>query len=202
MYIVHPRLSPIKFTGGKGGVGSDMAMMWKLVNEDTGASSRHNAHAPSTLSADTINLHYASVSADPAYTAPIVKSTCSPSQYEAWPTTWAIYDTLTHSKTNATGTDNVPPWFTRHAAPFIAAPLAHLFHHSLTQSVIPSQWKCAIIVPVPKVPSPLFPADYRPISVLPLFSTVLEKLVIRHHIYPNFHPPPLSLKLSGQFVFH
>jgi len=84
------RFSKIKFTVGEGGVGSDMAMMWKLVDEVTGASSRYNLYAPSDHSADTINMHYALVSADPADTAPIVKSTCSPSQYKAWTTTWAV----------------------------------------------------------------------------------------------------------------
>jgi len=74
------RLSRINFTGGEGSVGSDMAIMWKLVNEVTGASSCHNLQAPTDLSADAINLHYASVSTDPAYTAPLMKSTCSPSQ--------------------------------------------------------------------------------------------------------------------------
>ena len=60
---------------------------------------------------------------------------------------------------------------------------------------------CTIITPVPKVLSPSRPGDYRPISVLPLFSTVLEKLVIRRYIYPLFKHPPLSDLLSDQFAF-
>jgi len=70
--------------------------------------------------------------------------------------------------------------------------------------VIPSQWKCAIIVPVPKLASPLNPVDYRPMSVLPLFSTILEKLVVRRHPYgpyPLFVTLPLSTSFSDQFAF-
>jgi len=45
------------------------------------------------------------------------------------------------------------------------------------------------------------PVDYRPISVLPLFSTILEKMVIRHHLYPLFRNLPLWAYLSDQFAF-
>ena len=88
------------------------------------------------------------------------------------------------------GCDNITPWFVRLSAPFIAQPLASLYALSLSHSHVPLQWKCAIITPVSKVPSPTRPVDYRPISVLPLFSTVLEKLVIRRYLYPTFLQPP------------
>jgi len=94
----------------------------------------------------------------------------------------------------------VPPWFSRLAAPFIADHLAHLYRHSVHMSHVPLQWKCATITPVPKISSPVRPADYRPISVLPLY-TLLEELLIRRYIYPLFLVPPLSLSLGDQYAF-
>src|SRR5271163_2443733 len=45
------------------------------------------------------------------------------------------------------------------------------------------------------------PADFRPISVLPPLSTVLEKLVIRGHLYPILNTAPLDIGLADQYAF-
>ena len=44
----------------------------------------------------------------------------------------------------------------------------------------PLQWQCAIVTPVPKVSRPTSLADYRSISITPLLSRLLEKLVVQN----------------------
>jgi len=48
---------------------------------------------------------------------------------------WML-DTL---RPTATGIDQIPAWFLRLGTPVFAAPLARLFHQSLTTSAVPRQ---------------------------------------------------------------
>jgi len=98
---------------------------------------------------------------------------------------------LDHLRPTATGLAGVPAWLLRLSAPVFAAPIARLFNKSLAAGIVPTQWKTAIISPIPKVVNYQQPSDFRPISVTPVLSPMLERLVVRHHIYPaTMHPPP------------
>ena len=60
----------------------------------------------------------------------------------------------------------------------IASSLTNLFNRFLTTGTYPSEWKHARIVPVPKSDSPSTSVSgYRPISILPIVSKVLERHV-------------------------
>jgi len=59
----------------------------------------------------------------------------------------------------------------------LSSPLLHLISKSLDTGVIPSQLKIAKVVPIFKSGDPLSPDNYRPISLLPNFSKILEKIV-------------------------
>src|SRR5260221_90227 len=102
---------------------------------------------------------------------------------------------------SAAGLDEVPPWFLRLTAPYLALPITALYNLSIWESTVPSQWKSAFIVPAPKIPSPTCPADMRPISTTSILSRVLEKLIVRRFIYPAFRDPSPSLDFSNQFAF-
>jgi len=78
-----------------------------------------------------------------------------------------ILDTL---RPTATGLDAIAAWFLRLGAPVFAAPIAQLFNQSISNIVVPRQWKTAVITPVPKVSKPVQPSDYRPISTTPFLS--------------------------------
>ena len=62
-------------------------------------------------------------------------------------------------------------------APALLPFLAHLFNLCLSQGVFPSPFKKAIVVPVYKNGNPLEFTNYRPISLLPVLSKVLERIV-------------------------
>lgn len=65
----------------------------------------------------------------------------------------------------------------RHVKEEIALPLSHLVTLSLKLSYVPISWKRAKVVPVFKSGSKLDPGNYRPISLLPTLSKVVEKVV-------------------------
>jgi len=87
-------------------------------------------------------------------------------------------------KATATGLDGIPACFLRLGAPVFVAPIAQLFNQSIIAGVVPSQWKTAIITPVPKVKQPAHPADFRAISITPILSRTLERFIVRSFIYP------------------
>ena len=100
-----------------------------------------------------------------------------------------------------TGLDKLPAWFLRLGAPIFARPICNLFNTSLNKSIVPSQWKQALIKPIPKVKTPSTCSDFRPISITPVLSRVMEKIVVRELIYPAIQIPNPHLDFSDQFAF-
>ena len=98
---------------------------------------------------------------------------CSPNE---------ILNLLLHLPSDtATGPDNISSRMLKSTAYSIASPLTHIFNLSLKSGILPTDWKFSHIVPIPKSKSPSSsPSDYRPISLLPIVSKVLER-----HVY-NF----------------
>ena len=58
-------------------------------------------------------------------------------------------------------------------------------------------WRTAIITPIPKVSQPTNCGDYRPISVTPIMSRIVEKIVVRTWLRPSI---PAEL-LTNQYGF-
>ena len=59
------------------------------------------------------------------------------------------------------------------------------------------QWLSAVVTPVPKLPNPVSLFDFRPISVTPILSRVVEKLIVSHWLRPAINP----LDIADQFGF-
>ena len=85
--------------------------------------------------------------------------------------------------------------------PILSAPLAALFNQSIAVGVVPQQWKTAVITPVPKVPAPTSESDYRPISITPVLSRMIERRIVTTFIYPALDNPPPDLNFSDQYAF-
>ncbi len=75
------------------------------------------------------------------------------------------------------GTDNITPRMLKSMANSVSLPLANIFNHSLSTGEFPSEWKRARVVPVPKGGNAKLLSNYRPISILPSASKLLEKHV-------------------------
>ena len=60
----------------------------------------------------------------------------------------------------------------------ICSPLTHIVNTCIHKNIFPDLWKQARIQPISKVPKPQDKSDYRPISILPCFSKIFEKIVL------------------------
>ncbi|KAI8495038.1 hypothetical protein Bbelb_270240 [Branchiostoma belcheri] len=78
----------------------------------------------------------------------------------------------------ATGLDNIDNKLLRLVAKEIARPLCYIINLSLTTSTYPAEWKKAKVVPLPKsTTTRLCGQNSRPISLLSVFSKIMEKVV-------------------------
>jgi hypothetical protein len=58
----------------------------------------------------------------------------------------------------------------------------HLFNISLKNSFIPTQWKSANIIPIPKTNNAQIATDYRPIALTSALCKVLERIIMQEII--------------------
>ncbi len=88
---------------------------------------------------------------------------------------------LTSLKVNkATGPDNIPAWVLRDFAHVLAKPLAAIFNSSLRGGILPSAWKSADVIPLPKHRPPAsLESDLRPIFLTTIPVKVLESILVK-----------------------
>lgn len=75
----------------------------------------------------------------------------------------------------------------------LAKPLTHLVNLSIRNCKFPSSWKKAVIVPIFKSGSQDSMCNYRPISILPTLSKVMEKVVAIQLTGGQPAPPPTAV---------
>ena len=81
----------------------------------------------------------------------------------------------------ATGSDGIPGSLLQQCADLLSYSLAVLFCTSLRTGTIPSAFKLASVVPLYKAGDPSVPTNYRPVSLLPIVSKLLER-VVQHQL--------------------
>ena len=77
----------------------------------------------------------------------------------------------------ATGLDGIPAKLVKKAAPVIATPLTYIINKTLLSCVFPDSLKIAKVKPLFKKGSIEDCGNYRPISILPIFSKIIEKVI-------------------------
>ena len=80
-------------------------------------------------------------------------------------------------RNKAAGPDNLPPGFLKDIVESIAKPFTHIINLSLQTGDIPRDFKTAKVTPIFKSGSNRETDNYRPISVLPAMSKILERAV-------------------------
>ena len=91
---------------------------------------------------------------------------------------YSATSTLNNTKTSkAAGLDNLPGIFLKDGAEIISAPVTQLCNLSISHSSFPNECKTAKLIPLYKKGSKLCPKNYRPISLLPLLSKIIEKVI-------------------------
>ena len=73
----------------------------------------------------------------------------------------------------ASGLDNIPPHLLKDDAEVISKPLTQIINASLSQGVVPQEWKYARVTPLFKKKESTDMDNYRLISVLPVASKIL-----------------------------
>ena len=110
----------------------------------------------------------------------------------------SIFDLLAALDTSkSTGHDDISAKMLKCTAESITPSLTELFNLSITTGVFPSEWKTGRIVPILKGNNQSLPSGFRPISILPIISKLLErhvKCITEKHLLEN---TPISPRQWG-----
>ena len=77
----------------------------------------------------------------------------------------------------AAGIDNLSGKFLKDGANILAKPISELCNLSIKYSLFPTDCQIAKLKPLFKKGSTTLPKTYRPISLLPLISKIIEKVI-------------------------
>jgi hypothetical protein len=158
---------------------------WSSVNELMGKKQSSNAminlanqHTDGNVEvlANKINKTFQSVSASLPKLTPTHQHppSCLPDRYcvsvaEVEKRLFAI------NPRKAMGPDYIPNWVFSDFSGYLAAPIASIFSASFREGYIPDIWKCADVVPLPKVnPPQKIEKDLQPILLTPVISKTQE----------------------------
>jgi len=75
------------------------------------------------------------------------------------------------------GSDNITTFILKQCMQELVDPLVHIFNKSLSNGIFPSKLKIAKVIPLFKNGDSRIISNYRPISLLSVFSKILEKLM-------------------------
>lgn len=89
---------------------------------------------------------------------------------------------INNIKSTSVGRDGLNITMIRMCCPVILPFLTHIINSCILTCTFPDDWKCASVIPLPKVASPRGFGDLRPISILPTLSKILEKILF-HEIF-------------------
>ena len=131
-----------------------------------------------TLLADKLNVFFQSISIDlPKLQYSPMPSETTPDKYII--TTDEVEKRLSRiDEKKAIGPDGLPNWVLKDCAHIISPAITCIFNSCIREGHIPTDWKSAIISPVPKVSPPRhLQKDLRPISLTPLISKHLERFI-------------------------
>ena len=158
---------------------SDSRKTWRMVRSLTGDI---NQSQPPSVTADQLSSQFGGVVTDQMRPAtlsvafgPAEKDSFSEFQPISIPDTQKLLCKVNASK--ATGSDGIPCGWLKQAAPCLAPSLAYLINQSLSEGRLPPVLKVAHITPLFKSGDRAVAKNYRPVSLLPQISKVLEKVV-------------------------
>ena len=75
----------------------------------------------------------------------------------------------------ATGPDGISVKMLQIASRYIIKSLTHVFNLSIRGEHYPKDWKYAVVTPIHKGGDKCNTTNYRPISILPIISKILER---------------------------
>ena len=79
--------------------------------------------------------------------------------------------------THSVGIDGIPTFVIKKVADILVTPITWIINSSISSGIFPSRWKVAIVKPVHKKNDVNLAKNYRPVSLLPIASKILEGIV-------------------------
>jgi hypothetical protein len=178
---------------------SDTKQLWQLLRRTRNWSSKVSTNStinvvPSfDLDVNNLNKYFADVATDANYSYTDVVSALNNVHLfdsPAGATGFVPYTSdfiaicLNRLTVTAPGPDGIPFWLYKTCAAQLSPVIAKLINYSIQQSVVPISWKTACITPVPKCSPVTSYSDLRPISVTPILSRLVEKIIVRTYLTP------------------
>ena len=88
-----------------------------------------------------------------------------------------VIDIIKNLKVSSPGWDSISALVVKATYPRFIEPLTHILNLSVMYGVFPSELKLAKVIPLYKANDPMIFFNYRPVSVLPVFSKILERIM-------------------------
>jgi hypothetical protein len=127
----------------------------------------------------TFNNYFSSVFNDKQYDIPDIAKTEDPALNCITFTKHDITKELNNLNTSkAPGPDGVSTRVLKECRTELAEPIKNLFNQSVETSTLPNEWKTANVVPIHKKGPKTEVSNYRPVSLLPIISKVLERCIL------------------------
>ena len=97
-----------------------------------------------------------------------------------------VYNNLLHlNKHKASGPDGLSNWVLKENAEILVTPVQNILSASYSEQKLPSMWKIADVVPLPKVKQVSDPKkELRPISLTSTLSKISEDFIVSDYIKP------------------
>ena len=115
-----------------------------------------------------------------------------------WATEEVEHFLLSLDKSKATGPDGVSATMLKCTATSIAPFVTQLFNLCIQPGKVPTEWKQALVVRIPKSYNLSSPNNYRPISLLSILSKLLEQHI---HMLITTHLTENNIMSDAQWVF-
>nr|XP_022912591.1 uncharacterized protein LOC111423567 [Onthophagus taurus] len=88
-----------------------------------------------------------------------------------------VFGIIRSITSKSVGSDGISAQMIELIVPYALPYITHLINSCIIESHFPSQWKSAVVIPIPKIEKPTDFKHLRPISILPTLSKVLEKVI-------------------------
>jgi len=169
---------------------------WKTINSLLGRSTNNTVinelklndvvvKSPEKL-AETLNNYFVDIG--PSLSNDIDNAGVSFENYVKTPTTNLFkFSTVSNetvlkllcglSTSKATGLDKISSKVLKIAAPTISPSITYIINHAISSCCFPDDWKVARVIPIYKKGPRNQPENYRPISILPVISKIMERIV-------------------------
>ena len=155
---------------------------WEFVNSHRKSSKQDDPI--NSINANEMNEFFAKICTEESYDKPSYVNTHNAET--PYFDILHVYKQMKKIKKTAPGHEDIPYWVYKENAHLLAEPYAHLFNCCLRCGLFPELFKVAKVVPIAKVNSPTDPGQYRPVSVTPIPSRLLERLIFQKYINENY----------------